>query len=492
MISASDLEDTIAHVPVRDRLPHMIQFAFGEKAKNEPGRPWRLLENVFSMHLRPGDSAEPLGPGFVQENRRSMIPTDLTDEDVATLLPLLSEVGDPEVRARIGDVLWIKTKDVSAAHVAIEAYLASGMRLEDPAHWSLGWQRYERAARLAHQLGRSSPMRARVRSHLEARLRHYNAEDPFYFTDSCLRLLYDLRHGDPLELSRYATKGAERAQAARDFHRARIYLGTAAKLLHRAKNTAGAEKAEIALAQTFAEEAEAAELRGEYMVAHQFWEGAIQAFRKIPACRDRIPTLHARLNKAGEQAREQMKPVQVASVDLTPQIAQAQAAITGRSLGEATYMFVAMLPFLDPTQMGTEAMNMARDTPLLSMIRATRIDDRGRAIHHQPPLSLSGDDHKRQAEALRSRAEWLAGMHRDLRAQGSIAPGLCTLLEEHSISDQEVLELINDSSIIPQDRRGIFVVGLAAGFRREFLIAAHLLVPQTEHVTYDCFFTSRE
>ena len=113
MISGSDLDAAIAHLSVRDRLPHTIHFVLAEKATSEPSRPWRLLEGVFSMHLKSGDLGEPLGPGFVQDNRRSMIPTDLTDQDVATLLPLLSEVGDPEARARIGDVLWIKTKDVT-------------------------------------------------------------------------------------------------------------------------------------------------------------------------------------------------------------------------------------------------------------------------------------------------------------------------------------------------------------------------------------------
>ena len=118
----------------------------------EPERGWNLLQAVFGFLFQPNNASAPFRPMSVWEGRRSMIPSDLSDQQLSVLAQAAESVDDPEFRARILDVLWLRRRDVSAARAAVDAYLRSGSRLEHPENWVASMQRYERAVRLAYQI----------------------------------------------------------------------------------------------------------------------------------------------------------------------------------------------------------------------------------------------------------------------------------------------------------------------------------------------------
>ena len=58
---------------------------------------------------------------------------------------------------------------------------------------------------------------------------------------------------------------------------------------------------------------------------------------------------------------------------------------------------------------------------------------------------------------------------------------LMALLGEHVVEDSDVLDLLQGSVLVPEGRADLFALGFAAGFRRDLVMATHLLVPQLEH-----------
>jgi len=113
---------------------HDLARAFNARDKIEPNLGWSILGQIFDFHFRAENAAAPFGPMLVMDDRRSMIPDDLSDDQLDALRSTLDGVEDPEYRARIGDICWLRRRDANAARIAVEAYVASGTRLEDPEH----------------------------------------------------------------------------------------------------------------------------------------------------------------------------------------------------------------------------------------------------------------------------------------------------------------------------------------------------------------------
>jgi len=114
----------------------------------------RFVGAVLTMMLRADQPAEPFGPMFVMDGQRSAIPADFPKEELLSLQAWALSLQDPELRARFLDVLWIQARSFPAAQGAVDAYIASALRLEHPKDWSSCHRRLERALRLAAGLGK--------------------------------------------------------------------------------------------------------------------------------------------------------------------------------------------------------------------------------------------------------------------------------------------------------------------------------------------------
>jgi tetratricopeptide (TPR) repeat protein len=474
--TSDEIATVLATCSKKENRDYARAFRERSAAANHSG--WKTLSELFDFHFKPDNASEPFGPMAVFNNRRSMIPGDLSDEQLDELHQVLTEVSDPEFQARVADVLWLRRKDPVAARLAVEAYLESGARLEDPEHWVASMERYERAARLAQQIDAKGDLPEKVLAHLQERVRYYNGGDPLYFSLKALELLEEFGFGNFAELAEIALRIAERARESGDYRKAREHFDIGARLLRRAKDNEGAEAARVASAECFVEEAEAREREGSFMASRVFWEQAVRAFRDRPFLRPRVPALQERLTKAGERTLEEMQHHSV-EIDLSKQVEYARKSMKGLSLEDAFFQFVMLLPLIDPDELRSEAEQMIRDHPLQATISASIFDAAGRKTGIRPSAFT---DHPDELEAaITGFMEQNARFYRDPSVHGLIAPAMRQLLSEHEITEDNIERLIGDSALIEEDRRPLFVQAIAAGFRWDFSTALHILVPQVEN-----------
>ena len=83
----------------------------------------------------------------------------LIDEELNFLTEIAPEILDPELQARIADILWSIRPNKSIAKLAINAYIESAINLENsinllehPTKWSLLFKRIERPFLLAKKI----------------------------------------------------------------------------------------------------------------------------------------------------------------------------------------------------------------------------------------------------------------------------------------------------------------------------------------------------
>jgi hypothetical protein len=181
----------------------------------------------------------------------------------------------------LGDILWLLLGDRKARTIAVEAYLESGLRLEDPAHWGRAIWRYKRAAELTLDLRKKSSLRRKVGEFVFDRVCFHEGGRPYYFTKPALEILLMMRTGDPEELYRHASTAAERARAKGDYRYARAYYAMAEKISRSSKSEGGVLAARTAIAEIWVEEAECLDEAGEFLTVRYAWRKAILAYRRL-------------------------------------------------------------------------------------------------------------------------------------------------------------------------------------------------------------------
>lgn len=440
---------------------------------------WNLLQQIFNFHFKPSQPMEPFGPMSVFGGKRSMIPDDLSDEQLNELQATLESVADPEYQARVGDVLWLRRKDANAARVAVKAYLEAGKRVEHSRNWITSMERYERAVRLARQIEPRGGLPKLVLAHLESRVMHYDGTDPLYFSCKALEFLAEFRFGDFPKLAEIAGRVAEKSRIDQDFTRARSYYEVQAKHLKLAEEPDQAELALEALARSFVEEAKNRESKNEFMVAHSFWGDAIRAFRDRPSLRKDIPELQRRYSAAGEKLRDEMSTISSDEIDISKFVEESRAVVRGLSWDDAFYEFVSFVPLIDPSELRKTTEEGITKNPIHAMIAASIYDASGRKVGVRP--SVHTEDKHEYEKAITGLVEQNAGMRRSLTVHANIAPAIRQIIENHDINREMFSCVLDDSALIPKDRRNLFYQAFEAGFQWDFSTALHILIPQVEN-----------
>jgi hypothetical protein len=252
--SIADIETAIACAKGADAMALYEAFLVTSKTGANTAE-WQLLIGVFGMMLRAGNVVEPFQPIMqLADGRRTMLPADLSQAQLVALRIVFPGPDCPSYRARIGDVLWLTERNVSAGKLAVDSYRLAGVAIGISARPIDADAHYERAARVAKQIDKRGDQ---LRQQLDFILERAVSKDVSRLgVRKLLSLLYEFRHGDPGVLGKRALDVADARRKSGNFDAARKAYDLAAKLFHRANDGKAAEAARVASAETYVEEAD--------------------------------------------------------------------------------------------------------------------------------------------------------------------------------------------------------------------------------------------
>ncbi|MDP1655682.1 MAG: DUF4209 domain-containing protein [Hylemonella sp.] len=435
---------------------------------------------VLTMMLHADQPTEPFGPMFVMGEQRSAVPADFPKEVLQDLQAWAMSLTDPELRARFLDVLWIQARSFPAAQGAVEAYLASALRLEHPKEWTSCHKRLERALRLSTGLGKGgAALRLRVLGEIEAMVQRHRGTDPLYLTLRLTKLLLEFKHGDSRQFAEFAKAAAVAAEDAKDFWRAKDYYQLAAEC-HRAAGDADGESAAMRCsAESLVKEAELAHKqpgRGA-MVAASVLSDAVEAMRQVAGGRERAAELHERLLLLQQESVTELKPIST-SIDTTELVQRALAAVRDRPINEAVYALCTMANPPSVAKLKHEVHEQARVAVFGSLLSSEVLNSRGRVVARPPGLEAGADDPKH--EGLRWRMFRHARLGRGITVQAMLNPARMEILVAHGLDRLDLASLIQYSPWIPPGHAESVLRALLAGFHGDMLVAGHLVPPQLE------------
>lgn len=479
--TSSDWREVIAGVKDRDCVDYRAAFdarVVEAKAKGDERATnlFALLGDLASMFIDSDDSADPLKPLWQSGGQRSAIPSDF-DPALGYLADILPHVDDPELKARIADVLWLRKRDFRAAREGSSAYL-SAARLDAREQRPDPMDRIERAIDLAARVNQADLLDAAIQT-IEAGLASFDGTETTYLPADLMTLLQARKVGDPVRYAPLAQAFALSAESGGDWDTARAYWNIQADWHRLAKDDEQAGAARLRSAEAFVKEAEARLASGEsqaHMGAAHFLERAIKTLRTIGDQQERIGELHSRLLDHQRQAASEMGTISV-EADPTELVAKATENVAGKSLYDAVFA-LALLGRPPSVETLRKQAEWQRHNSVLSLIPMRYKNAMGRTVARRDPPEVG----ESQDEAdVRIEMYQVANLGRSLHAQALIEPARAQILREHTVRVADMTAIVRDNPFVPPGREDFFAHGLQAGFKGDFSAAVHLLVPQIEN-----------
>ena len=478
----SGWRDAVENAAERDCLHYRSTFyAEAERARadgeEKRANVFSLLGDLSSMFIDADDSTDPLKPMWQMEGRRSAIPSDF-DSALTFLSEVLPHIDDAELKARIGDVLWLRKRDFKAAREAVTAYLTCA-HLKNDESWPDATSRIERAIAIAVQT-RQHDLLDEVTHRLVEGLDTFQGDEASFLPARLMQILQNRKEGDAVKYAALAKRLAVAAEGRGDWHQAREYWDRQADWYKISKDEEKEKSARLQSAETYVQEANSrlnAPQGERYMVAVGFLERAIQALRAIGGQGEQIAELHRRLLQYQQQAVAELKSFSH-EIDVSAMVASATEAVTGKNLRDA--LFALALLGSPPLIANLRKQAVAqRQSSIFSFMPMRLTNAMGRTVAKQdPPEAGESEDEAN----LRKEMYKLANFSHALYVQGAILPALSQLLQEHpAIREHDLRELVSDNPFVPRGREEFYIRGLQAGYRGDWAGATHLLVPQIEN-----------
>lgn len=424
--------------------------------------------------------SEPYQPQIRMQGRRSATPNDLTGADLDAVAQLRTRSAAALLRARLGDILWIRRKDHVAAKEAAADYLSAGKAFLTKEDWIFSVKLFQRALQLGHRLGRKNEAWRFAESATIDALESPLAKTEPFFASFFLGILEKMGAGDPSVLADTAKAHAERANGENDARRTRIYFEHEAKFRAAAKDSKGEQAARLAAAMSYEAEADhfLARTPPSYSAAGDSLAHGIEALRRAHGDPAIIARLKVLLKRYQREALKEMKTYSH-EVDLSQSAEEAVKLVENDDFQEALKLLAFGRPLTSPDAVRAEVLKLARDFPISHLFGASVVDGAGRVKEHIEPLVGEGTDAEAGIEARTFK--YAAEFPWRFRAIGYIEPARRKIWAQHFPQQGALDFLVENNPFIPRGHEGIYRRGLYYGLCGDMLLAAHLLAPQLEN-----------
>lgn len=365
----TDLDSVALEAPLLEERAQVCEHyitSYANAAKEAEGRgdakasyAYQFLNVLTSFHPDFGDPTAPYRSMWIMDERRSLVPSDLSENDYPVIREIAVRVNDPALRARLYDVLWIEERNHLDCREASASYLESAKHLDTNDDWTFAVTQYFRGLQLASKLGRNQDSFQTVSMELVAAILRTRDSEEEYRTSQFLDVAIEFRCGEPSELAEIAKQIGDRAAEANDHRKSRSYWELEAKLRSGEVDDDLALEAERRAAETLVAEAEerASGPNGSFLAAASFLKDGIEALRRARIPRERIDELKMRLAEYQRNSLSEMQSFEI-SVDISKMVAKARDHVKGRNFFEALQRFTLGHSLIDVEELREEVVQL--------------------------------------------------------------------------------------------------------------------------------------
>ena len=460
---------------------HRYQFIFEQALKEadeaEVARiaGLKFLIEICSLRLNPGSSSEPLSHLWEFEGGRSVAVQDFSREEISLLQEVYPDFGNPEIRARMADIVWLRTRSREAAREAVRSYKESAELPRE--FFRMSVERLRRAIQIAKSQNDRNAVKEMVDG-LMTRTKELEQSGEIYSAYEALGMLKEERLGDWKELIELCERCAKHSENAGDAHWEHQWW-----LLRRdwaliGKDQIEAKRSLLAAAECYVRLG-VVDGSESGLLASSHFEKAIELLRTVSGTKDRVAEIHQLLLEAQRRSLSEMKEFSSPSVDISSTVVAATEAVRGKTFEEGLRVLGQdlALPSLEEIRRG--AIKEVEEHPLSHIIGGSIVSQSGKRVASLPSIVEDGEEGVEAAVyrvTLRHVKIW-----RELATRSLIRPMSQEIFNSHSFSASDLLPLLSANPFVPIDRRQIYAKGLSLGLMGDAFSASHILIPQIEN-----------
>jgi len=341
---------------------------------------YQFIARLCSFMPRYGNREQLYEPYFIMDGKRSFLPEDLTDHDLDAVAALLKRSSDSTLKARFGDILWIRQKDHKAATEAAKAFLESGTRLFAGELWTDSMNEFTRALQLAFMLGQDKPLWKEIIASVEKLALAVSVDDTSFKAAQIMDVLLNAGNGNnPSQFVGRAEQTAKVATEALDYYRAEEYWKVEARWRQAAGDEDGSKEALINAAEAKIQYGEALVLKPEsgHLAAATHLAQAVESLRQASAPPERVAEMKRKLLDYQKKAMGEMKVVKH-EIDIGDAVNSALSHVESDDFQEAIRRYSLGHPLIDPEALKERTLDIIKKYPISNIFGAIYVEQDGR------------------------------------------------------------------------------------------------------------------
>jgi hypothetical protein len=449
-----------------------------------------LLGGICSMMFSGSRSGNPWGPVWTDYRigKRSVEADDLEKEQLDALGEVVPQIEDPELRARVADILWTRGQGYQFGQMAIDAYSDNNNRPEASNHameriWRLG-----RAINIARSLGRAKPLHVTAFERLD-RLMDELAADAANAPclPHLLDIIFDHQLGNPVKYTTFCEDAAGQASLQKDWDLSARFWELASSWHHRQGQEDEARRCRQAAAWETIARGRDPDGRKRYGAGYSAgWIlRGLTALKSSGSDRTEIEALSSELAELQGEAQADLHTFGINPKDSmgeyddehSKHVERLESHLSGKMLQDAILLYCNITRPTDVGDLKDTIMEGGAGL-ITQMIGMVATDNEGKETDRAEGIGWNGE--VAESDILKRLYEHARTISWPLACDWFLDPGRRIIAKEHAPRIKDLVFLVSNNPFVPPGHEGIFLRGIHAGFEGDFLLATHLLVPQFE------------
>jgi len=463
-----------------------LAAASAARGEEREAKVFWLLFFAFHLPFDPEHDNRPFPPvEWTQNDTAFTLPRGFTAVHLDVFKAILTQSEVPEFQSRLGDILWTHRRDHQSARIAVQAYLQLHRAELEFKRLHVQFSPLKRAVQIAAQLSQrrwDDPLYVQVWNEVDRSVLRISSSSRSDLTKRLLKIALEQRWKPFQHYRDVALCLAESWRTPEGANSIFVieFLRLAHCFARRDKDAESVKSISVKIAETHVERADFIEASSNQhaMVEADALADAIIEYRKIGGEKynERIEQLEIRRKEAQRKARQQCKPFKI-GFDVTGLVNMIKQSVENKDFDSGLRNLASLAPYPAKTAWAGETKQMSDGLLVSQLSTIIKTDSQDNVCKTTKGQNL--DDENQRKEAILSEARSQAALNQKLVGI-AVDPARKILASTAPASDCFGL-LISDNTFIPPGRQEIYERGLKAGLDGDWLVCAHLLVPQLEN-----------
>ena len=153
--------------------------------------------------------------------------------------------------------------------------------------------------------------------------------------------------------------------------------------------------------------------------------------------------------------------------------------IKGKSLYDALFEFSLMVRSPQVDILREQVIKEAKRDTIERFASVVTVNEKGKQVLRS--VSMFSEDEKEREDAIRQNMFKQSEFYHKLHAEFIIEPVRKQINLDYNVRIFDLLHIVSNNPFVPEGREYLYAQGLKAGMDGDFVVAAHLLIPQIEH-----------